>query len=206
MTEIAVPDRIAALPKHRGYEVPWFVTWYDGVPDFRVADHIKLRDAVRFGLCWVCGQRMGRNAAFVIGPMCAINRVSSEPPAHRDCAIYSARRCPFLSRPTMQRRNRGLPEHVDPAGVMVERNPGVALVWMTRRHKPFRAPGGVLFNIGDPVETLWFAHGRPATRAEVLDSIESGMPLLRVAADVDGPAAVAELDRQVQAAMRLVPA
>lgn len=206
MAEIPVPARVAALPTYRGYEVPWFVVWYDGVPDFRVADSGKLADAIRFGLCWVCGQRTGRTVAFVIGPMCAVNRISAEPPAHRDCAVYSARRCPFLSRPTMQRRDRGLPEHVDPAGVMVERNPGVALVWTTRSHKPFRAPGGVLFNLGEPVETLWFAHGRPASRDEVLASIESGFPLLRAAADVDGAEAVAMLDAQLEVALRLVPA
>lgn len=203
----AMPPRIAKLPRWRAYPVPWFVQWFDGKPDFRVADAVKQDDATRFGLCWVCGERTGRNVAFVIGPMCAINRVSAEPPCHTDCAVYSAMRCPFLATPTMKRRERGLPaDYVDPAGVMCPRNPGVALVWGTRAYSTFRAPGGYLYDIGEPTQVSWFAHGRPATRAEVLASIDSGLPVLREAADVDGAAAHRELDVQLAAAMRLLPA
>jgi hypothetical protein len=68
------------------------------------------------------------------------------------------------------------------------------------------ADGGVLFNIGEPTETLWFAEGKPATHADVMASIESGMPLLREAADKDGPLAHADLDERLQAALRYVPA
>ena len=63
-----MPARIAGLPKDsRGYPVPWFVHWADGVPDFRVIGDGKLEHAVKFRACWVCGQEMGRNSAFVIG-------------------------------------------------------------------------------------------------------------------------------------------
>jgi len=33
--------------------------------------------------------------------------------------------------------------------------------------------GGVLCKVGTPTETLWYAEGRAATRAEVVESIES---------------------------------
>ena len=204
----ATPRRIAALPADRhGYPVPWFVATIDGTPDFRVIKPGAIRDALRFRLCWICGQPAGANAAFVIGPMCAVNRVSAEPPSHRDCAIYAATHCPFLTRPGMRRRDTALPDgHVDPAGVMIARNPGVALVWVTRRWQPFNTDGGVLFDVGDPVETLWFAQGRPATRGEVEASIASGLPLLRAEAVQEGARAVVELDRQHRAALALVPA
>lgn len=202
------PPAIAALPKnHAGYHVPWFVEWFDGVPDFRVADSRKFRDALRFGLCWMCGKPRGRYGAFVIGPMCAVNRVSAEPPSHEDCAIYAARACPFLANPKMRRRETGLPNREDRyvAGEMIKRNPGVALVWVSRTFHVYRAPNGLLFDVGDPVTTHWFAHGRNATRDEVLASIDSGMPILREAAERSGADALTALDRQHQAALLLVP-
>src|SRR5258708_1131539 len=121
MSQIEVPSRIAVLPKdQRGYHVPWFVAWIDGVPDFRVIGGGKLPHAVREKLCWVCGQPLGGFMAFMIGPMCAVNRISSEPPSHRECAVYSARVCPFLSNPEMKRRETNLPPaRVEAAGIPI---------------------------------------------------------------------------------------
>ena len=184
----------------------------DGAPDFRVIKPGAIQDAQRRKLCWVCGVPFQRqeDRAFVIGPMCAVNRVSAEPPSHRDCAVYSATRCPFLTTPQMTRRERHIPEGaVAPAGISIPRNPGVALVWVTgyRAWKPISDhEGGTLFNIGEPKEALWFAHGRPATRTEVLASIDSGLPLLREMAEADGPDAEAELGRMHERALAHVPA
>lgn len=200
--DIPMPATIKALPVNRaGYPIPWFVDRdadVDGQPDFRVASRSKLRDAVRFHVCWVCGVRRGVHASFVVGPMCAVNRTSAEPPCHRDCAIYSARACPFLATPTMTRRERHLPEHrVDPPGIMLTRNPGVALVYTTRTFRPYRVGNGVLFDMGQPESKLWFAHGRAARAGEILASIESGLPALTEIAEGEGPAAVADLEQRV---------
>jgi hypothetical protein len=137
--------------------------------------------------------------------MCAVNRVSAEPPSHLDCAIYAAQACPFLANPNMVRRERGLVEmgRVEPAGVMITRNPGVALVWSTRTWAPFKAPGGALFNIGDPTAVRWYAHGRVATRDEVLAAIDAGLPALREIAEAEG--AGAQLDGELARALELVP-
>lgn len=201
------PFRIARLPRNRvGYPVPWFVAWIDGEPDFRVIGEGRVDDAVRFSLCWLCGQRLGANAAFVIGPMCAVNRVSAEPPAHRDCAVYAALACPFLTTPGMRRRDSNLPANaVEPDGEMIRRNPGVSLVWVSRTwilRTDLR-----LFDVGTPLETRWYTQGREATRREVLASIDSGLPLLRAMAEQDRRpgAALAELDRQHRAALQLIP-
>jgi hypothetical protein len=211
-TATGMPRRIERLPRDRvGRPVPWFVAWIDGKPDFRVIGPGKLQAAVSQGLCWVCGVPFLRqeDRAFVIGPMCAVNRVSAEPPSHADCAVFSAMHCPFLATPQMVRRERHLPEAAKrPAGIMIRRNPGVALVWVTR-YKSWhqeRDGDGVLFRIGDPVRALWFARGREATRAEVLASIDSGLPILREAAEADGPDAVAALERMHQDALALIPA
>jgi hypothetical protein len=187
--------------------VPWFVAWINGVPDFRVIGENKLSDASRFRCCWLCGGPLGGNAAFVIGPMCAINRVSAEPPSHRDCADYAARACPFLTTPGMRRRDTALPEGAtDPDGIMIRRNPGVALVWITRTWR--LQPHYRLYDVGDPAEIRWYAEGRPATRTEILAAIDTGLPLLRAEAEADKRPreALAELDRQHAHALALVPA
>src|ERR1044071_6366513 len=177
IADVEMPARMRALPvDHRGYPVPFFVGWVDGAPDHRTADPDKMKRCVEEGRCWLCGDKLGRYLACCIGPMCAVNRNTSEPPSHKECALYAVRTCPFLTRPYARRRAAGLPEAVvDAAGIPLDRNPGVALVWVTRRVQPYRAPdGGILFEVGDPVETLWFCEGRSATREEVLHAIETG--------------------------------
>lgn len=209
---LAEPGRIAQLPRDKHHRpVPWFVAWVNGTYDFRVIKAGAIREAQLLKLCWVCGVTFQRqeDRVFVIGPMCAVNRASAEPPSHRDCAVYSAMHCPFLATPGMVRRERHMPEGAKvPAGISIPRNPGVALVWVTgyRAWKPFPDhEGGTLFNIGEPKEALWFAHGRRATRAEVLASIDSGLPALREMADVDGAEAVAELGRMHERALAYIP-
>jgi hypothetical protein len=207
--DLALPARMANLPKDKhGRPIPWFVAIIDDVPDFRVIRRGGIVEAMRFKRCWVCGQPLGVNAAFVLGPMCAVNRTSAEPPSHRDCAIYSAQACPFLANPGMKRRERHLPDdRVEPAGVMITRNPGVALVWVTRRWSVFPDQNGrPLFDIGKPEQTYWYAEGRDATRAEVLASIESGLPLLRDEAKKEGAYALVVLEAQTEAALKVVPA
>jgi hypothetical protein len=204
-----MPDRIRQLPvSEKGYPVPYFVAWIDGVPDFRISDPAKLVRCVKQHRCWVCGEPLGKYFAFNIGPMCAINRISSEPPSHTSCALFSATACPFLTLPKAVRRDANMPADTqNPAGNMIERNPGVALVWVTQTYRKLRAEGGVgvLFEIGEPTETFWFAQGRAATTQEVMDSIASGLPILQDLATQDGPDAVRELAAMTREAMKYVP-
>jgi hypothetical protein len=215
-----VPERMRQLPldKH-GRPVPWFVAWFNGTPDHRVIRRGGFPDALQFGWCWVCGAKLGRHRAYVVGPMCVVNRISAEPPAHRDCAEYSARQCPFLSTPNMTRRTTGLPEdRVDPGGVMLLRNPGVTAVWPTTAPIiPLPTPdGGCLCRLG-PLDgaVTWWRQGRPATYAEVDEAMRTGLPALREACEQDIHAAATdtqrarirdEFDRQVAAARPLLPA
>jgi len=104
------PSFMQHLPiDKRGYPVPWFVEWIKGEPEFRAMDPRRLVKAINQRLCWTCGKLLFQEEVFVIGPMCAVNRISSEPPSHRECALYAATNCPFLSKPQMVRRKDGLP-------------------------------------------------------------------------------------------------
>ena len=183
------PERIQRLPvDERGYPVPWFVDWLpDGKPEFRAMDPSKWRRAIREKLCWVCGQALGVNLVFVAGCMCGINRTSSEPPSHYDCALWSAMNCPFLSNPEMVRRedetinNERLREAA--SGFAIARNPGVAMLWVTKQYEVFPdGRGGRLLQMGEPRRVEWWKEGRRATRTEVLASIEAGLPNLEALA------------------------
>lgn len=194
---VKMPPRIAALPRNaRGYPVPFFVAFVDGVPEFRLARAEARTEAVRHKLCWVCGQRLGAFESFVVGRMCCVNRNSAEPPLHLDCAEFSVQACPFMLKPGMERREDELTRTrgVDPGGIMIRRNPGVMAIWTTRT--AFTHHRGTLFNIGEPTSISVWREGRAATRAEVLDSIMSGRPYL-IAADPDDKEAPAEIDRLI---------
>jgi hypothetical protein len=207
-----LPPRMQRLPLDaRGFPVPWFVAFINGEPDFRVIDTPKLAIAVMANRCWLCGEQLGKYLAFTIGPMCAVNRVTAEPPSHRECAEYAVRACPFLSRPRMRRNEKGVSEELNKSvpGYGIKRNPGVTLIWITKSYKSFRphmGGQGTLFSLGEPIQTLWFSEGRAATRAEIMHSIETGLPALQKLATDEGPEAEAELNKQLTKAMTLVPA
>jgi hypothetical protein len=210
INRLDMPARFLRLPiDDRGYPVPKFVAWVDGKPDFRVVDQRWMAQAVNKKLCWLCGEKLGRYLAFVLGPMCAVNRINSEPPSHLDCARFAVKACPFLTQPRRGRnRDEALPEKAEgAAGFAIDRNPGVSLIWITERYQMIRAPGGgVLFQVGDHIGLEWYAHGRKATREEIMTSITSGLPILRGIAKQEGSNAIAELEVQIERGLALVPA
>lgn len=204
----SLPERMKRLPlDKRGYPIPAFVEIVNGEPDFRIMSQKHWARCVKEKVCWVCGKPLGRYMVFVAGAMCGINRTSSEPPSHRECAIWSAQNCPFLGRPHMVRREDDMTREAvkNVAGIMISRNPGVAMIWITRSYEIWRAPNGPLIEMGAPEEVLWFAEGRPATRAEVEESIRTGLPLLHAEA-VKQKGGVEELARRRDEFDRLLPA
>lgn len=214
MTPVPMPRRLFGKPKdHRGFVVPFFVQWFkDGqraragaagaVPDFRVIDSSRLVQAVTFGKCWICGDTLGSLHAHVIGPMCAVTRLSSEPGSHRECAEYACQVCPFLVRPAMKRNPTPYVVRVEAApGEHIASNPGVMALWITKGPaSPYRTEigkPGTLFALGDPaVPVTWWREGRAATRAEVDAAIAHGIEAeLMPRAEKKGAAAVDEIGR-----------
>jgi hypothetical protein len=209
------PPRIKALPRDgRGFPIPWFVaTQPDGTRDFRVASLTLMEKAFRHHLCWICGQPLGRFVCFAIGPMCTINRVTSEPPSHTTCAEFAVVACPFLSRPLAKRDYKGMEGTVATAGVSIDRNPGVTALWYThplgyKRIKVDADPvtganAGRLVSLSDPDHVTWWREGRKASRSEVEASIASGLPALVELAEKQG--AMNQLKSAVRTAAHYYP-
>lgn len=205
---IPMPARIARLPvDHRGFPVPRFVAMVDGKPDHRVVDARRFAPAIKNRECWICGEPLGRYLASLIGPMCAVNRIISEPPSHRECCEFSVATCPFLARPHAHRREAGLPEDAqDAAGVGLKRNPGVICLWIARDYRPFKPQGGgILFQLGEPLETVWYTEGRIASREEVTSALYRGLPALIEVAHSESRAAEDDLAKKVAYAQVLLP-
>lgn len=208
--KIPLPDLMAERPvSKRGFPVPFFASLIDGEWDFRVINPQSWKACVQQKLCWVCGQRMGGKLAFCVGPMCVVTWTSAEPPSHYSCAQYSALACPFLAAPAMRRNEKNLPEEVQqPSGHALMRNPGVAAVLVTRKMRIFKDQnGGPLVEMGQPENVEWYARRGRATRKEIMDSIESGLPELMRLADngKDREDEHKELGRRLSLAMRWLP-
>lgn len=203
----ALPSRMQTLAvDERGYVVPWFVDWIEGKPEFRAMDPQKWVRAIKEKLCWVCGKQMGRYMTFVAGPMCGINRTSSEPPCHLECAEWSARNCPFLSNSSMTRRfDESMAGAKSIGGFSITRNPGMTMLWTCLDYSVFDdGRGGRLINMGEPEHVEWYAEGKKATRAQVDESIASGLPaLVSVAQKQEG--ALKYLDEARQRFERYLP-
>lgn len=202
-----MPDRLKGLPRDpRGYPVPAFVEWLDGVPLFEVMNPRHMLDAVKGGRCWICGMKLGVHKVFVVGPMCCINRVSGEPPSHLECAEYAARVCPFLSRPHMKRpeRDRGVATVVN--ADMSLANPGVTILWSTRSYTIETGDQGMpLFIMGEPGWVRWYAKGRLATVSEARLGFRAGVERLLPSYAQAGDEGLKQFETEVAWALRLLP-
>lgn len=203
-----VPSTMSHLPiDERGYPVPFFVTWIKGQPEFRAANRQAMSLAIRYGLCWVCGTPLRTSRVFVIGPMCCVNRISSEPPSHIECGRYSVKACPFLTKPQMVRRENDLPTLLPDTGVALKHNPGVSLLWFVRDQTGYdieNYPEGKLWHFNrEPAGVEWWFRGEAATRQQVLDAIEVGLPTIRELSKLDGSEPMMSL--WLARAMKLAP-
>ena len=190
----SLPDRMIGRPvDHRGFPVPWFVTRKDsdGLWDFRTIDTGRVVEANKHRKCWVSGHPLGRRVAFVIGPMCIVNRIASDPPVIPEIGEWSARVCPFLSRPLAKRPDYDGPNHTP--GHMVLDNPGLTAVWVTRNYRI--TPEG-LFGFGDPERVTWWRKGQEVTGSIEAQAIyEERVAKLRAIAVEDGEEAWAWFEK-----------
>ena len=206
-----MPGRIRSLPRGpRGYPIPWFVgTGPGGQPDVRVQDPGSFRRALAESLCWVCGQRLPKRVAFVLGPVRAINRVTADPPSHEECVEYSVKVCPFLAAAPGQPAAAG-----GPAWERSDVGAGGSVVWVTGLAgvSLFRPAGAResqrLVEFGNPVRVTWWREGRPATRAQAEELLLGGLATLQELCEAkkDPQAALRDLRRRYRIAAAFLPA
>lgn len=206
------PERVAALPlNEKGYPIPFFVSYVDGKPDFRVIDATKFIRCVRQKLCWVCGQELGKYHCYVGGPMGALNRISAEPPSHAECAEYAVKACPFILLPKSKRRVANMPEgYAELPGTMLQHNPGVTVIWTTDRPVLLqRIPDeGALFYLDEPTSVRWYTEGRAAWRWECINSIAMGIKdLIKMARESEDPdSELRQIDERILELHKRLPA
>lgn len=189
-----------------GRPIPWFVAMIEGKPEFRVADGKKAVSAVTQNQCWVCGEKLSGTKVFVVGPIASVTRVHGEPPCHPECGKYSAMACPFLTKPKAIRRTANMPDGTFVAGEGIERNSGVCLLWYCSSYELFEVEnGGRLFAIGNPSKVEWYSEGRKATRDEIMEAFDSGLPYIRQHAIERGIKDSAVVEGLIEAALRLIP-
>lgn len=100
-----------------------------------------------------------------------------------------------------------MPEGGSISGIPILRNPGVACLWFCRGFEVFPDhKGECLIRLPGPSMVRWYREGRKATRAEIMESIDTGLPILREMAARQGPAAILALAQAIQRGLKFVPA
>lgn len=175
-----LPAHMRQLPiDRRGYPIPWFVKWIDGVPDFRVLDEAKVLRCLHEKRCQICGGALGRFKAFVGGPLMIQQRVSLEPPMHRDCAEFAIKTCPYMLHAAAKKRLTHLPaeiaEQINVGMVQTDGNPGVFGLHVCLAYSVDTSRG--ILHMGAPVEPVtWYVGGEVCTDPSVVSAaITRGM-------------------------------
>lgn len=210
---IDIPRHMRGLPKDPKYHlpIPWFVAQRDGKPDFRLVRGGAALEAIHRDICWICGEKLGRYRAFLVGPVTTITKTHSEPPSHRECAEFAARNCPFLATPSMA-RSTDLPEQSEAPAGLLSRNPGVVALWIVEAkgkrlpYFEFKTPTDeYLIRLTEPSEIVWYRERRQATREEVYNAIVPVIPSLLATAKTGGDREVERLKTAVLSANKLLP-
>jgi len=158
VSDVPMPRAVAARPRdERGYPVLAITPWEDGQPRFAATGTSRTYICAVERRCSVCGLVMadgpvwrvvsGAEADAIAEARAAgqayVNRLATvEAPGHRDCMLYAAVVCPYLSRPTARRGDAAeLPGLV--AGRGDQRGLGGAVVGFDRVE--FRLADVVLF-------------------------------------------------------------
>lgn len=191
-----MPDRIKSLPRDAlNRPIPWFAQRGSKTADYRSSQRVE--HALQHNLCWTCGQRLGRNKAFVTGTAGAIWRNSLEPPSHRSCAVWVACACPHFARP----RRVEVTEPVEE----LEHAPGVCCVWVTRSFRAVEIEGDTHFRLSEPIEVTWLHRGMRASRRTVVSATDKTLRLLIEIAQDESEEAVLALLQAVARMRQYLP-
>jgi hypothetical protein len=106
--------------------------------------------------------------AFVGGPLSAAQRLYSDPPAHPECAVFSAKVCPFLAIPAARRREANKSADLEYIPGQVATNPEVFAILIS---DGFASMGMGVVRANQAIRVLWYHEGRLASRREIKAAI-----------------------------------
>lgn len=200
-----IPSRIKALPVQDGMPVPWFTAVVGDKYDLRFVDKAKIIPALRHNTCWICGQKLDVYRSFNIGPVSAINLITSEPPSHKECAQWAAKACPHLNQKQRQRNNSNLPSELEdrnPLGISETIEVScVATVTNYAIH-----PGKhLLIELKQVTDIEWLKHGVRATREEVVDALAKARSLIAEIAIQEGEKSLTKLESKYNKILTFLP-
>jgi len=163
---VPIPSRLANRPRDaRGYPIPALALIdRTGKPDFRVTDMDKWVAACRNKTCSLCGEPLGRHLAFIGGPLSFENRYFTDLPAHRECAEYALRVCPYIAAPNFKyaesiRVDADVTVRVSPE--VLDARPDRFFLGITKSCTPVRTDGDTMLVRASPWEQVsWWNEGQ----------------------------------------------
>jgi hypothetical protein len=179
-----LPLRMLALRiDSMGWPVPFFAKIQnDPQPVPQVPDPEKMQLTIQRRLCYICGEKLGAYACFLAGPPVGVNRTTNEPPSHVHCARWMARNDSFL---LLQ---------------------DVVMLWTTKTYEVLldQKTRGAIFAMGDPDSIEWLAAGKPATKDQIMQTLEAGVPALVALAEAQENG-LSVLEKMLSAFLALLP-
>ena len=212
---VEVPRYMRGRPIWNGFYVPYFVTWFKdrrqvhesvvgAEPHFPTID--KTREALcrRRRYCWICGRQMGTFMCFVMGPLSALQRISTEPPSHRECAVYAVQVCPFMVGGYDMPENPATNEGQQVIEQMSIKNEQLNVIWVCHGYtlRPVDPSRGLfVYQMDHATDILLYHRGKPATLAQAMERINAAvMSNDRIRAILTND----ELARRIQHLLRFV--
>ena len=166
--DVELPPRIAALERDtRGYPVPYIVLRdREGTPIFTANDVIRVFQAIKEGLCHICGQELDDYPWFVGGPGSAYLNgpvaVYADGPMHHECMEFALKVCPHLLGRMTKSVSPIYAEKLHAQGIqtfdntMLPGTPEVFVALQAFEFKPSRAGGTVQYVVDKPVRKTEF--------------------------------------------------
>lgn len=169
VADVPMPPAVAARPRDaRGYPVPAITPWVAGAPRFGVTSVERTFLCAVERRCSICALVMppgpvwrviGGAEAEAMAVAAARGQAfrnaapTAEAPGHRECMLYAAVVCPWLSRPTARRGTPGPAPGIEVAKG-ARRGSGGAVVGFRSYDFSYTPADGVLFRFDGVVEFL----------------------------------------------------
>lgn len=154
--KVEVPVHMRNLKRDAyGNPRPFFISLSQSGHPFSEINAEKWEDAFRKKQCWICGQHLEDEVAFVGAPMNVTHRYFSSLPMHQDCAEYAMQVCPFMVVKNFEGINPENDNKLEPIP-----RPAMFLLGVTKSYEKFPSENGLSWiKAGEWMELYWWNFG-----------------------------------------------